>query len=123
MPTGKEMEMASSSENIRKLNDRFRRGDTSVPGHLVFTSGVQQLVENGENDALAELAALIAGFDAFSDDNDPYGEHDFGAFEFKGEKLFFKFDYFAPGLTEASEAPGDPWKSIRVLTVMLASEY
>ncbi len=115
--------MASSSENIRKLNDRFRRGDTSVPGHLVFTSGVKQLVDDSEDGAMVELAALVAGFDAFADDNDPYCEHDFGAFEFKGERLFFKFDYFAPGLTEASEDPGDPWQSIRVLTIMLASEY
>ena len=61
--------------------------------------------------------------DAFCEDNDPYGEHDFGAFEVEGEKLFWKIDYYDKALEHGSEDPADPTRTTRVLTVMLASEY
>jgi Protein of unknown function (DUF3768) len=32
-------------------------------------------------------------FDAFTTDNDPCGERDFGSFLLDGEKLFWKIDY------------------------------
>ena len=32
----------------------------------------------------------VATFDAFSADNDPHGEHDFGSFELAGDKFFWK---------------------------------
>ena len=115
--------MESSSEKIRALNDRFRRGDTSIPGHVVITLGVKALVDEHEGFGLEHVAAEVSSFDAFTPDNDPYGEHDFGAFEFLGQKLFWKIDYYAPGLDAGAEDPGDPWKSVRVLTIMLACEY
>jgi hypothetical protein len=54
---------------------------------------------------------------------DPYGEHDFGNFEVAGQKFFFKIDYYDPNLEFGSEDPGDPQKTTRVLTIMLAEEY
>ena len=48
----------------------------------------------------------------FTEDNDPWHEHDFGAFEYKGEKMFWKIDDYH----------GNEGYDL-VLTVMLASEY
>jgi hypothetical protein len=32
------------------------------------------------------------------EDNDPHGEHDFGAFEHEGQRIFWKIDYYAPDM-------------------------
>ena len=64
-----------------------------------------------------------ADFDTFDADNDPHHEHDFGAFDFLGERLFWKIDYCAPDLLHGSEDPADTGQTVRILTIMLASEY
>ena len=60
---------------------------------------------------------------SFLKDNDPHGEHDFGALEYLGQNLFWKIDYYAPDMLHGSEDPSDIAKTVRVLTIMLASEY
>lgn len=65
----------------------------------------------------------VRSFDSFDADNDPYREHDFGAFDFHGEKVFWKIDYYAPDLASGAEDPADPQSTVRVLTIMRASEY
>ncbi len=62
-------------------------------------------------------------FDAFTPDNDPHGERDFGSFEHEGERIFWKIDYYDRSLQFGSEDPSDPRQTRRVLTIMLASEY
>jgi len=113
---------------IQALNDRFRQNIptvTDVPGRVVLTSGIQELTstdaEPGKH--LPRLFETIRLFDDFSSDNDPYGEHDFGAFEFEGARVFWKFDYYTPELIHGSCDPADIVKTLRVLTVMLAEEY
>ena len=44
---------------------------------------------------LAAVVELVRAFDDFSEDNDPYGEHDFGAFEYQGQTINWKIDYYA----------------------------
>lgn len=103
---------------IRDLNDRFRRSFTG-DGRRLMTAGVAAL-------PLADQIAICAKvmeFDAFTEDNDPHGEHDFGAFEHNGEKLFWKIDYYAPDMEHGSDDPADAAKTVRVLTIMLADEY
>ena len=59
----------------------------------------------------------------FRTSNDPWGEHDFGAVEVRGEKVFFKIDYYTLDLNAGSENPANEGETHRVLTIMLASEY
>lgn len=107
---------------IRDLNDRFRKRDSSIPGKILITAGIQALLQ-GDELKTRTLFEAIASFDAFSSDNDPYGEHDFGAFTFDGHKVFWKIDAYAPDLMHGSADPSDISQTIRVLTVMLAEEY
>ncbi len=84
-----------------------------------MTAGVSGL---GLPFATAALAS-VKKFDAFTPDNDPYGEHDFGSFEIGDERLFWKIDYYDLSLEFGSNDPADPAQTKRVLTIMLAEEY
>jgi hypothetical protein len=70
-----------------------------------------------------KILEAVARFNSFDEDNDPYGEHDFGALEVEGERLFFKIDYYDQSLSAHSPDPADETVTKRVLTVMLAEEY
>ena len=75
-------------------------------------------------DEVADILERVRTFDAFTSNNDPYGEHDFGSFEFAGERIFWKIDYYDQrGEQYGSPDPADPRVTKRVLTVMLAGEY
>jgi hypothetical protein len=104
-------------EAIAQLNDKLRK--TGEGGRIVVTRGVIGLVGYDSNDLLATLAA----YDSFDVDNDPHGERDFGDVELSGHTLLWKIDYYDRQLTFASPDAADPSVTIRVLTVMLESEY
>jgi hypothetical protein len=106
-----------STDRIRVLNDNFR--STFIGGQVVMTAGVDEL----PLDAKAKVLLMVRAFSEFGEDNDPYGEHDFGSFEAAGEKFFWKIDYYDRSCQYGSEDPSDPDKTTRVLTIMFADEY
>ena len=75
-----------------------------------------------ENETARGLQRVRA-FTEFTADSDPHGEHDFDAFNLCGQKFFWKIDDYAPDMDGGSEDASDPDQTIRVLTIMLASEY
>ena len=106
--------MDSKTSRIRALNDELRQHLTG--GRAVMTPGVAALGQA----AVARIIKTIAVFDDFCQANDPYEEHDFGAFEAEGHTIFFKVDlYEKPGVKSEN---GEPFVN-RVLTIMLAHEY
>ena len=104
------------SLRIRELNDSFRK---SSARDVYLTRGVAALAQGDRSRAIE----LVRVFDAFTPDNDPHGEHDFGSFVVSGRKLFWKIDYYDLALASGSDDPADPQKTRRVLTIMLAEEY
>ncbi len=107
----------NKSDRIRVLNDNFR--SSFCGGQVVMTRGVADL----PLDVKARLILAVQSFSNFTNDNDPYGEHDFGSFEIAGETYFFKIDYYALDMNGGSEDPADPDKTARVMTLMCAAEY
>lgn len=103
---------------VRRLNDAFRRHNQGR-GSFLITAGVR---DRGEAFLQATIATVRA-FEAFTRDNDPNEEHDFGSVTIEGERLFFKIDYYDLSLTAHTPDAADPAQTHRVLTVMLASEY
>jgi hypothetical protein len=107
----------ATMNRIALLNDNFR--STFLGGMIVMSVGVSELSLTSK----AEAILTVQRFSDFSEDNDPYGEHDFGSFEIAGERFFWKIDYYDVSLRHGSEDPEDPEKTVRVLTIMLAEEY
>jgi hypothetical protein len=103
---------------IAELNDLCRKA-MGIAGRAVQTAGISSLPP-AEQSAIREK---VETFDAFTPDNDPHKERDFGAFEHNGQRIFWKIDYYDTTLTKGSEDPSDPKQTVRVLTIMLASEY
>jgi hypothetical protein len=119
---------SEKTEKIAALNDLFRSGffipsfgPGPVPGHIVCTSCIAALPPETQIGIWAE----VSDFDSFTQENDPYGEHDFGAFDVEGVgKVYWKIDYYADkSYTAGSEDPSDTSRCFRILTIMLASEY
>lgn len=107
----------SNTASIRDLNDCFRQSLRG--GRVVVTAGVHALGPQ----RLRAILTKVTSFNGFTVDNDPYGEHDFGAFDDDGERLFWKIDYYDQALSGGSHNPADAALTCRVLTIMLASEY
>ena len=108
------------AERIAQLNDLCRTA-MGVAGRLVQTAGISALPEQVQS----AIRERVETFSDFSEDNDPHGERDFGAFSVPGAsgKIFWKIDYYAPELDGGSADPTDPKRTERVLTIMLASEW
>jgi hypothetical protein len=105
------------TDRIRALNDELRQ--YLFGGLAVMTPGVAALGQQ----AVERIVKTIALYDDFCHANDPYEEHDFGAFEADGQTIFFKIDYFDTTLTYHSPDPSDGTVTERVITIMLADEY
>lgn len=107
----------TQTDRIRELNDIFRK--TWLTGTVLLTSGIQNLPDITQS----RIVEAVQGFDTFTPDNDPYGEHDFGAVTIEGDKVFWKIDYYDLTMQYGSEDAANPAVTKRVLTIMLAEEY
>jgi uncharacterized protein DUF3768 len=107
-----------NTTTIAELNDLCRTA-MGVAGRIIQTDGIRALSPADQS----SIREKVERFDTFTPDNDPYHEHDFGAVEHNGERIFWKIDYYDRTLTKGSEDPSDAAQTTRVLTIMLASEY
>ncbi|CUX68041.1 DUF3768 domain-containing protein (plasmid) [Agrobacterium tumefaciens] len=107
----------SKTARIAELNDVLRT--TFLTGRVLMTEGIRALADELQS----RIVEAVQSFKDFTPDNDPHGEHDFGAITIEGEKVFWKIDYYAPDMMHGSDNPSDPKQTRRVLTIMLAEEY
>ncbi len=80
---------------IARDNDTFRAalafaGPCDIPGKIVVTPGVSAMGP----EFLALLHLTVAGFADFTEENDPWGDHSFGAVEVCGTRVFWKIDLY-----------------------------
>ena len=109
------------ASRIGKLNDQMRASGPVTPSRnrWLLTPGILALGP----DKVATVVASVRTFSEFSQENDPYGEHDFGSIDAGGQQVFWKIDYYDRSLTAGSPDPADEAVTCRVLTIMLAMEY
>lgn len=126
--TPQTVQPASDRREIALLNDALRANITQPdPNRVMMTSGIADLIGDvgvfRHFRTRAELLRTIRDYDAFTPGNDPYGEHDFGAFDLAGIACLWKIDYYNSDLTAGSEDPADPALTVRVLTILRADEW
>lgn len=109
--------MLNNTDKIRQLNDSFRR--TFIGGDVMLTLGIRMKSEK----EVADILECVRTFNDFTPANNPYSEDDSASFDYKGERIIWKIDYYDKDYRYMSENPADPTITNRVLTIMTASEY
>jgi Protein of unknown function (DUF3768) len=116
---------ASDHDTCARLNDdcRWQRGDSSNFRHMM-TIGVEDLISgDGLPTQIMRRAQLQSTIRHHQFSPGEGSERDFGCFECFGQKLFFKIDAYDRNLEYGSPDPADASLTVRVMTVMLTSEY
>lgn len=113
---------------IAELNDELR---TTFKGIVHMTGGI---FKRPDRDVILDA---VKKFDDWTSHSDVYRERDFAAFVIpseaniqlhpedvpKDEICIVKIDYYDRDMEYGSEDPSDPEVTVRVMTIMLASEY
>jgi hypothetical protein len=73
---------------IRNLNDDFRQN--FVGGVVTLTAGIAALGE----EVRAEVLNRVRNYKSFTQDNDIFGEHDFGSFKIMDTVYFWRIEYY-----------------------------
>ena len=103
--------------DIATLNDKFRR--SFINGEVLLSAGIAAMSSEDK----ANIVVLVQNFDNFTPDNNPYSERDFGSFDYKGEKILWKIDYYDLNNKYHSEDPSNPYITNRILTIMTVYEF
>lgn len=109
--------LEANASMIRKLNDDLRIH--RIGGTIVITPGIAGLGPAAVN----QIMAAITTFDGFTEDNDPYAQHDCAVMTVDGVKIIWKIDYYDLSRTYHSPNAADLNVTSRVMTVMRADEY
>jgi hypothetical protein len=126
-------DQTARTQQEARLNDAARNG-TLPKSRIVTTRGVAELLAGDSQNDGVRAANQILNMNRLrrqltqapiDPDNDPYGEHDFGAFNFMDQRILWKIDCYVDDgqLQWGSDTPWDEATTCRVMTVMLASEY
>ena len=120
-------QLAAYRERVAMLNDHLRANlDSPAPNIVVMTQGILAMVDSNPVLAMArqmELMFIVAKYSDFSEDNNPVGERDFGVFEWRETRCYWKIDYYDRQTEWGSPDPADPAVTCRVLTILRADEY
>ena len=103
--------------DIATLNDKFRK--SFIGGEVLLSAGIAAMSSEDK----ANIVSMVQNFNDFTEDNDPYKEHDFGSFDYKCEKILWKIDYYDLNNQYHSENPANPDITNRILTIMTVFEW
>jgi hypothetical protein len=111
---------------ITQHNDMFRTSFgkcKDLKGQIVQTQGVAALGPV----ATMIIAEKIMRYDNFTEDNDPYGEHEFGSVIIHDNgvpiTVWWKIDLYDANYERGAEDPEDTARTARVMTISLPSEH
>lgn len=113
----KSKDIAECQRRVRALNDDLRVNGRG--GQILTTLGVDGLAHDKKRQAID----AVRSYNSFSEDNDPYGEHDFGEVEIDTTSVMFKIDYYDLSGRFRSPDPADTAVTMRIMTIMLSDDY
>ena len=110
--------MLNNTDKIRHLNDAFRR--SFIGGQVMLTLGIRSKSEK----EVADILERVRTFSNFNKGNNPYNEKDFSSFDYNGDRIIWKIDYYSSSdMRYGSDNPADPNKTTRIMTIMCADEF
>ena len=113
--------IAAQNDAFRKLACLGTPPDIAIPGRMHVTRSLME----AEEGFMDEAVKATGEFKVFEPENDPDGCHDFGAVDIRGEKIFWKIDLYEADsdFRYGAETPDNPPTTVRVLTIMMASDW
>ena len=113
--------IAAQNDAFRKLACLGTPPDIAIPGRMHVTRSLME----AEDGFMDEAVKATGQFDVFEPENDPDGSHDFGAVDIRGQKVFWKIDLYEADsdFRYGAETPDNPATTMRVLTIMMASDW
>ena len=113
--------IAAQNDAFRKLACLGIAPDQPIAGRMHVTRSLAE----AEDGFMAEAVKATGEFDVFEPENDPDGCHDFGAVDIRGQKVFWKIDLYEADsdFRYGAETPDIPSTTVRVLTIMMASDW
>jgi len=114
------------TRKVADLNDQLRKDmftgnmlkKHNLKNKIVLTPGIAGLNLIDKE----KVFASVKYYGNFTKNNNPWGEKDFGSFNFKKETFNWKIDYYDNDMKYHSPDKTDPNKTVRVLTIMKAEE-
>ena len=113
--------IAAQNDAFRKLACLGTPADIAIQGRMHVTRSLME----AEEGFMDEAVKATGEFEVFEPENDPDGCHDFGAVDIRGQKVFWKIDLYEADsdFRYGAEAPDNPSTTMRVLTIMMASDW
>ena len=113
--------IAAQNDAFRKLACLGTPPDIAIPGRMHVTRSLME----AEDGFMDEAVKATGEFEVFEPENDPDGCHDFGAVDIRGQKVFWKIDLYEADsdFRYGAETPDNPATTMRVLTIMMASDW
>ncbi len=113
--------IAAHNDAFRKLACLGIAPDQPIAGRMHVTRSLAE----AEDGFMAEAVKATGNFDVFEPENDPDECHDFGAVDIRGQKVFWKIDLYEADsdFRYGAETPDNPATTMRVLTIMMASDW
>ena len=112
-----------TAEQIAFENDLFRKRTPGIAGKIYFSEAVGEWFASFENHVAVRerLLQALGKIETFPQGDNPYGERDFGRFEFEGEQFHFKIDYGSP----IDGTYQNPYEMVpyRIMTIMYPSDW
>jgi len=113
--------IAAQNDAFRKLACLGTPPDIAIPGRMHVTRSLME----AEDGFMDEAVKATGEFEVFEPENDPDGCHDFGAVDIRGQKVFWKIDLYEADsdFRYGAEIPDNPATTVRVLTIMMATDW
>lgn len=103
---------------IQFLNDAYRSCVPYLSDFFVNSNVIEAM-----GDRQSDLWRAIRDFDKFTDENDPYYEHDFGSVNVNGHEIWWKINYYDENREYGSSDPSNPAITHRVMTVYFPEDH